>query len=181
MEQFHGEEVVVTAKRDGENTSMYTDHYHARSLDSRHHVSRDAVKQIWGNIRYQIPVGWRVCGENLYATHSIHYDDLTSYFEGFSVWDERNVKLPYDRCLQLFDDWGVTPVPELWRGIYNEDAIKALWNESMREKMEGYVIQVVREIPYADFGKYVAKFVRSRHVQTDEHWMTKEVVPNKLR
>ena len=41
-----GREVVVTEKMDGENTTMYVDHIHARSLDSRHHPSRDwAMKE----------------------------------------------------------------------------------------------------------------------------------------
>jgi hypothetical protein len=38
-------EVVVTKKMDGENTTMYRDHIHARSLDRRSHPSRDWVKQ----------------------------------------------------------------------------------------------------------------------------------------
>jgi len=32
---FLGKEVVITEKFDGENTSIYTDHIHARSLDSQ--------------------------------------------------------------------------------------------------------------------------------------------------
>lgn len=181
MEQFIGREVVATEKMDGENTSMYRDHYHARSLDSRHHPSRDAVKAIWGNIRYMIPENWRVCGENLYAEHSIFYEDLESYFQGFSIWDDRNVALDWDTTLKFFKEWGITPVRELYRGVYDETAIKKLWDESKRSHMEGYVIRVVDEIPYADYGRYVAKFVRKGHVQTDQHWMSKAVVPNKLR
>jgi hypothetical protein len=181
MEQFIGREVVVTEKMDGENTTMYTDHYHARSLDSRHHPSRDAVKAIWGGIRYMIPEGFRLCGENVYAEHSIAYDDLESFFLGFSVWDDRNVKLAYDDGLKLMREWGVTPVRELYRGTYDEKVIKALWTPAHAAKVEGYVIQVVEEIPYEDFGTYVAKFVRPKHVQTDEHWMTKAVVANKLK
>lgn len=180
-EQFEGEEVVATIKYDGENTSMYRDHYHARSLDSRHHPSRDAVKAIWGSLRYLIPEGWRVCGENVYAEHSIAYTDLESYFYGFSVWDDRNVALEWDTTLARFAEWGVTPVRELYRGIYDEKAIKALWDETKRSTMEGYVVRVTREIPYAEYGNLVGKFVRTGHVQTDTHWMSKAVVPNKLK
>ncbi len=180
-EQFEGEEVVATIKYDGENTSMYRDHYHARSLDSRHHPSRDAVKAIWGGLRFLIPDNWRVCGENVYAEHSIAYDDLESYFYGFSVWDDRNVALDWDTTLARFAEWGVTPVRELYRGIYDEKAIRGLWDESKRSTMEGYVVRVVREIPYAEYGNLVGKFVRKGHVQTDQHWMSKAVVPNKLK
>lgn len=181
MEQFIGREVVVTEKMDGENTSMYRDHYHARSLDSRHHPSRDAVKAIWGNIRYLIPENWRIVGENMYAEHSISYDDLESYFYGFSVWDDRNVSLDWDSTVSMFLSLGITPVRELYRGIYDESLIKELWDESLQSSMEGYVIRVVDEIPYDEFGSLVAKFVRRNHVQTDQHWMRKAVVPNKLK
>ena len=43
LNSFEGREIVVTEKLDGENTSMYADHIHARSIDSRHHPSRDWV------------------------------------------------------------------------------------------------------------------------------------------
>lgn len=181
MEQFIGREVVVTEKMDGENTSMYSDHYHARSLDSRHHASRDAVKAIWGSIRHLIPEGWRICGENVYATHSIAYDDLESYFYGFSVWDHHNIALEWDGVIGFFADVGITPVKVLYRGLYDEALIKALWDEKARERTEGYVIRVVDEIPYKDFGKFVAKFVRNGHVQTDSHWMSSAIVPNKIK
>lgn len=64
-----GREVVVTEKLDGENTTLYADGLHARSLDSAHHPSRAWVKALQGRIGPAIPQGWRVCGENLYARH----------------------------------------------------------------------------------------------------------------
>jgi RNA ligase len=72
LDAFAGRRVVVTEKMDGENTSLYRDHLHARSLDGRHHPSRNWVKQFWSRLRADIPEGWRICGENLYARHSIH-------------------------------------------------------------------------------------------------------------
>jgi hypothetical protein len=41
---LEGREVVVTEKLDGENTTLYADHVHARSVDSAHHPSRSWVK-----------------------------------------------------------------------------------------------------------------------------------------
>jgi hypothetical protein len=38
---FTNKEVVVTTKMDGENTTLYADVFHARSIDGRHHSSRD--------------------------------------------------------------------------------------------------------------------------------------------
>jgi hypothetical protein len=182
MTQFYGREVVVTEKMDGESFTGYSDGYcHARSLDSRNHSSRDAVKALWGSMYYKIPIGFRVCGENLYAVHSISYDNLEGYLYGFSIWDDRNIALDWDTTIEMFKELGLTPVKVLYRGPYDEALIKALWDDSARERTEGYVIRVVDEIPYKDFGKYVAKFVRGGHVQTDSHWMSSAIVPNKIK
>lgn len=80
---FQNRRVIVTEKMDGENTTMYRDHIHARSVDSRNHPSRNWVKNLWGRLSHDIPSGWRICGENLFATHSISYSNLQSYFLDF--------------------------------------------------------------------------------------------------
>src|SRR5829696_5384608 len=98
LSALSGREVVVTEKLDGENTTMYADGLHARSLDSAHHPSRAWVKALQGRIGPGIPAGWRVCGENLYARHSIPYEDLDSWFYGFSVWDGEDC-LDWDRTV----------------------------------------------------------------------------------
>ena len=64
---FYGREVVITLKLDGENTNMYRDHIHARSIDSRGGEDRAWVKNFWSSICYEIPEGWRICGENMWA------------------------------------------------------------------------------------------------------------------
>ena len=45
---FEGKEIVVTEKLDGENTTMYHDHIHARSIDSANHPSRNWVRALHG-------------------------------------------------------------------------------------------------------------------------------------
>ncbi|MEO6049406.1 MAG: RNA ligase family protein [Candidatus Kapaibacterium sp.] len=62
---------MVSVKLDSENTTMYSDYIHARSIDSDHHPSRDWVKKLHATMGYMIPEGWRVCGENLYAVHTL--------------------------------------------------------------------------------------------------------------
>lgn len=47
-DHFAGQEVVITEKMDGENTTMYPDFIHARSLDSKDHPSRHYVKTLHG-------------------------------------------------------------------------------------------------------------------------------------
>lgn len=176
---FIGKEVVVTEKMDGENTSLYRDYIHARSLDSGNHESRNWVKNFWGQIRYLIPEGYRICGENLFAKHSIFYDDLKSYFLGFSYWrfDECS---PWDFTLKVFSDIGIEPVRCIYRGVYDRDRIYSTWN-SLEHESEGYVIRLADGFSCEDFGKSVAKFVRKNHVQTDEHWKNLKMVPNMLR
>lgn len=170
-EVFQGERVIVTEKMDGENTSFYKNYIHARSLDSNNHISRNWVKQLWSTIGYEIPEGWRVCGENLYAKHSISYSGLPSYFMGFSIWNEKNTCLSWDETQEWFTLLGITSVPVLYDGVYDELKIKALWNEKEWEGREGYVIRIANAYPFVDFKAKVGKFVRKGHVQTVKHWM----------
>lgn len=177
---FEGQHVAITLKMDGENTSLYRDCYHARSLDSRHHPSRDWLKSFHATFAHEIPLGWRVCGENLYARHSLTYTDLPSYFMGFSVWDENNVALSWDDTVECFEVLGVTPVPVLYRGEFDEARVRDLAMGLDTHSQEGLVVRLSGPIRYEDFGQSVAKWVRPAHVQTDQHWMHGPLVPNGL-
>ncbi|MEU9760942.1 RNA ligase family protein [Streptomyces sp. NPDC047987] len=175
-----GREVVVTEKLDGENTTLYTDGLHARSLDSAHHPSRGWVKALQGRIGSRIPVGWRVCGENMFARHSIPYAGLESWFYGFSVWDGERC-LGWDRTVAFLRDLGIPVPPVLWRGVFDaraEKALRALRPDTGRQ--EGYVVRPADGFDAADFGRLVAKWVRPGHVRTDTHWMHAAVVENGL-
>ncbi|WP_330261891.1 RNA ligase family protein [Streptomyces sp. NBC_00539] len=172
-----GREVVVTEKLDGENTTLYRDGLHARSPDSGHHPSRAWVKGLQGRIGPQIPAGRRVCGENLYARHSLPYEDLDGWFYGFSVWDGDHC-LDWDRTVRFLRRLGVPTPRVLWRGVYDERALRKLRIDTARQ--EGYVVRTVAGFPRTDFGRYVAKWVRAGHVRTDTHWMYAPVVPNGL-
>ena len=55
------EDVVVTEKLDGENTTLYQDYLHARSVDSKSHPSRDWIKRFHAKIRYDISEAFRGC------------------------------------------------------------------------------------------------------------------------
>ncbi|GAB7184467.1 hypothetical protein ATKI12_4298 [Kitasatospora sp. Ki12] len=173
-----GAEVVVTEKLDGENTTLYADGLHARSLDSAHHPSRAWVKGLQGRIGGRIPDGWRICGENLFARHSIPYTDLESWFYGFSVWTDRDHCLDWDDTVRFLRRLGVPAPRVLWRGRFDERALRALKTDPDRQ--EGYVVRTVRGFPRAEFGERVAKWVRPHHVRTDTHWMHAAVVENGL-
>ena len=185
LDNFLDKEVVVTIKMDGENTTLYRDGIHARSVDSRSHPSRNWVKNFHSTIVHDIPDGWRICGENLYAKHSISYDKLDSYFLGFSIWDERNNCLDWNTTLEYFQLLGITPVPVVTIGIWDDNFQKTLVRlaeDSKWESEEGYVVRLSGSFPYSNFRNSVAKFVRKNHVQTTKHWMHgQEMIPNKLK
>ncbi|MFJ1598516.1 RNA ligase family protein [Streptomyces sp. NPDC088261] len=173
-------EVVVTEKLDGENTTLYSDGLHARSPDSGHHPSRAWVKGLQGRIGAAIPAGWRVCGENLYARHSLAYTALDSWFYGFSVWDGERC-LEWDRTVLFLRRLGI-PVPQvLWRGVLDERAVRSLRTLRLdAARQEGYVVRTVEGFGRREFAERTAKWVRPGHVRTDTHWMYAEVVENGL-
>jgi hypothetical protein len=175
---FEGTNVIVTEKLDGENTSMYADHIHARSLDSRQHPSRAWVKALHGSIAHHIPAGWRLCGENMYARHSVGYDNLKSYFYLFSIWNEHNVCLSWNETKEWAELLGLELPPVLYQGAWNESVLRAI-NLDLT-KQEGYVVRTEEGFRYQAFQRHVAKWVRKGHVQTDQHWMHAEVIPNGL-
>ena len=181
LRAFEGRRVVVTRKMDGENTTLYRDYTHARSVDSRTHPSRSWVKQFWSSFAHDIPRDWRVCGENLFARHSLAYKGLASFFLGFSVWNERNVCLSWDETLEWFELLGVTPVPVLYDGIFERKAVEALWDKDDASSHEGYVMRVADAFTLSEYRTHVGKFVREGHVQTAKHWMRgQRIVPNEL-
>lgn len=180
--QFEGKRVVVTEKMDGENTTIYRNYIHARSIDGRDHWSRSWVKNLQSKIGYEVPDGWRLCGENLYAEHSIKYEDLISYFALFSIWNEQNMCLSWDETCEYSDMLELPMVPVLYDGIFDEKHIKTLWSEKDRDKQEGYVVRLADSFSYLDFRKSVAKFVRSNHVNAaNHHWMFTASEKNKLK
>lgn len=181
---FIEKDVVITEKMDGENTTWYTDYVHARSINSGSHPSRNKMKDLWAQTGWNIPQGWRVCGENLYAKHSIHYVNLESYFYMFSIWDEKNMCLSWDETEEWSELLDIPLVPVLFRGKYSLDYIETLNQlmESSAGKREGYIIRLSDEFHYSQFRNSVGKYVRSDHVQKNHgHWSQRKITPNELR
>ena len=180
-DQFEGKGVVITEKMDGENATLYKDYYHARSIDSKHHPSRDWVKNFHSQIKHKIPKGWRICGENLYAEHSIRYENLESYFYAFSIWNEENECLSWEHTKEWCNLLNIVHVPVLYRGKWSEEKVHSIIDDLDTEKSEGIVVRTEKSFHYNKFQNHIAKWVRHNHVQTDEHWMHQEVVPNGLK
>jgi len=167
---LEGCEVVATVKLDGEQTSLYRGGLHARSLDWQGHASRDWVTALWARTCADIPEGWRVCGENMWAVHSLRYDSLASYFYVHSIWDAANICLSWDQTLEWAQLLGLAVAPTLYRGPFSKSALQALWKPALHEAMEGYVVRDAGSFGYREYRQRVGKFVRPGHVQDRKHW-----------
>lgn len=179
---FKDQQIVATVKLDGENTTMYRDFIHARSLIYEPHVSRNWVKTLHGSIAHEIPEGWRICGENLWAEHSIPYKNLSAYFQVFSVWDERNNALNWADTKLWADLLGLTTVPTLYEGPGDRQFIEGLWSPLYGgDLMEGYVVRLQSGFNYSTYRTSVGKYVRKGHVGTHGHWMRQAVKPNGVK
>ena len=186
LNDFIGKEVVITEKMDGENTSIYTDGTsHARSIDSKGHPSRHWLKGSVAPLVHQtlghVHPNLRICGENLFAKHSIKYTNLLSYFYVFSVWDG-------NKCLAWKQTVGLAKLLELptpavfFEGILTQETLNAIieFANENSERIEGFVIRNKESFDIAEFDSHVAKYVRAGHVQTDEHWMHQPIEKNDL-
>jgi hypothetical protein len=181
---FGGKEVVVTVKLDGENTTWYNDFFHSRSIDSGWHESRSWVNRMHGEKAWMLLDDERICGENLYAEHSIHYKHLRGYFYVFGYWIGNECQ-SWDDTVKRAEELDLPVVDVIYRGIWDADAIKALiGTEFNGDEMEGYVVRpagaFTHNFDQSDVKMPLGKYVRKDHVQTDQHWTKKVVVPNEL-
>ena len=182
---FFRKKVVVTEKLDGENTAIYHDRIHARSLDSRYHPSRGYVNQLQARLSRDLPPNLRLAGENCFAVHSIKYNALPNWFLLFGVYEEIGDQI---WCASWDDTetWAalldLCTVPVLYRGIWDEEAVKRCMTGVSRfgGEQEGYVVRTVDRFGVGAFGMRMAKYVRKGHIQTDRHWMQKPVEANGL-
>lgn len=172
-------DLVVTEKMDGENTTIHHGGSHARSPDSRYHLSRDWLKAFAAGISAQLADGERIVGENLYARHSVGYDNLPSYFLGFG-WIIDDEVQSWDATVARFEDLGITQVPALYRGPFRPGLFEDIATSLDRTRQEGFVVRVAAAFPEAEMPIRMGKYVRAGHVQDETHWMRAELVPNGL-
>lgn len=169
------DDMIITEKMDGENTTLYRQGFHSRSVNYRYNHTRDIISVYHSMIKDRIPVGWRVCGENVSYEHSIRYENLEHFFFGFSVWNKENICLNWTDTLDFFNDVGIIPVRILTDNVKSgpmaaiQRAIN--WACYNPENREGFVIRNSDQFSYENFHLNVAKWVRKNHVTTDDHWL----------
>lgn len=181
---FVGKDIIASLKLDGECTGMTRNVCHARSTDGRDHPSRHWVKALHAQIKYNIPKNYEIFGENVFATHSIPYFDLPTYFFVFLIVDEDNQCLDWDTTEWVAHHLGLKTVPILYDGIWDKELVKKCQKESCpmgwAKEQEGYVVRSLEPFHWNDFQMNYGKFVRKNHVRTNEFW-AKHWVPNKLK
>lgn len=180
LSRLLGQKCVITEKMDGENCTMYNDGVHSRSVDSGYHPSRTWVTKLQAEHGSSIPDNMRVCGENVFAKHSIMYHDLESYFLAFSVWEHATC-LSWDKTVDWLDLLNFKTVPVLFVGILTEHIINETIKSINPTTTEGFVIRLFDQFTSDEFNRCVVKWVRPNHVSTEGHWMFSQIVQNGLR
>lgn len=127
----------------------------------------------------QVPEGWVVYGELMYAQHNIYYDKLPSYFLVFDIWNGDKFLGPMELtgfCQRV----GLHHVPILYYGPApaRTDLVKYIPENSMygTGRSEGIVVKNWKK-------QLKGKIVRPefmKEVDESDHWMEKSVVKNKL-
>lgn len=166
-------------------TTMYQDFIHARSINSGPHPTRNKVKEIWSKVGYQLSKDERICGENLYARHSVEYNDLPSYFMVFSWWDG-NICQSWDETEFNAAACDLETVPVIYKGIYDQKKIHELYEKEYKgHGCEGYVIRMAGEFTYGQFRmslmKYVDPVFREKINNSHGHWISQKITPNELK
>lgn len=166
-----GIDLVVTEKMDGGNLTMSRTHFHGRSIDSGTHAWDTRARALWAEKRFDIPEGWRISGESMYARRSVAYDDLPGVYLVFGIWDETNTLLDWDSTVEWSQMLELPMVPTLYRGTSLDEARTVWKNSGLTEEMsEGFVIRDAGRVSYKDFDTKVAKFVRDNHIRTSANW-----------
>ena len=190
---FVNKQVVILVKYDGESTSLYSDGtFHARSLYSKSNPSRDWLHNWWSNIVFtdeykQLLIKYpdlRLVGENMYAVHTIKYNNLPDFFILHSAWNELTC-LSWDETEAISILLNMSTAAVLYRGLYVESIAK-LYNSLElynHDPIEGYIIRNSQSYNYLDSDNNIAKFVSSNFKidDTKKHWTSQTITRNNIK
>ncbi len=194
--------IILSEKCDGGNASLEVNGCYARTHAAiPTHKSFDWLKGFHSSIKHLIPNDIQIFGENMYALHSIVYDELPGYFLIFNV-----AKVSYNRSHTIVNEpqrawmswdtvekWaekiGTPTVPVLFKGqVSSEKELKDLVEDFMSQPSccggirEGVVARTAEGFLELEFPYCMLKCVRANHVSPDnDHWKYQEIVKNKLK
>lgn len=177
MRALESSPLVVTEKMDGGNVTLMRDAFYARSIDSGTPRWERYAKSEWARIAHDIPAGWRVSAESLWARRSVAYDNLEAPILVFGVWSETCL-LSWEDTEQWAEMLGLHTVPVLGYPESPEEGYR-VWSRRRDERCsEGFVVRDAREFSAEEFPLRVAKWVRPNHVQTAAAaWRHQHVFP----
>lgn len=189
VEHFLNVPTIISEKVDGSNLCLTRDNIFSRSHSGiPKHKSFDMAKAFHNQIKNYISENISIFGEWLYAVHSIEYNNLPSYFLMFGIRnDDSGMFLDWNMTEEIEIRLGINIVPTLFKGIIKtEKELEEITTELSKQKSnfgeeerEGIVIRLEKE--FINFDISVAKWVRKNHIKTDDHWINKPIVRNKLR
>lgn len=181
--------LVITEKCDGSNLTYTRQHVFSRSHSGPPaHPSFNMAKATHARIAHLIAPGLSVFCEYCFAVHSIEYTGLPDYSLVFGVRDDgADTWWEWDMVVAQGAELGLPTVPVLWRGVVQtERDLRELTEQlsarpsSLGGAREGVVVRHAGHFQNDAFATCVAKWVRSGHVQTDEHWMHQAIRPQRL-
>lgn len=172
--------LVLTEKLDGSQSYICKDgvfaRSHAATTTNPWDVNLFEKGGVYDQVKNLLSEDEGIYGENLYAIHSIEYDNLDDLFYMFAA---RNNDRWYswEEVVELSKILGIKHVPVLEiRRFNNISELESTVNTIMQngskygKEIEGVVIRNADSFPIDDFQKNVVKYVRENHVQTDSHW-----------
>ena len=192
VEKLIGVDIIITEKCDGSNASLEAEGIFARThAHIPTHPSFDWLKSFYSTVKYKIPQGIQLFGENMFAKHSIQYEELPGYFLLFNVRDlnyQEDIWLSWQEVEEWAREIGVPTVPILFKGqVSFEKELQELTKSFMMQPSlcggikEGVVVRIADSFKGKDFSECIQKMVRKDHIQTSEHWKTQVIIKNKLK
>lgn len=184
---FLNEDYIILEKMDGQNnclkglnteTGEY-DGVFARSHQIQTKLPWDSLLIAkYHELKYSLKENHWYFLENMFAEHSIIYENLNNYFFLFNIYDVLNKEiLSWDEIKEEASKMNFETPQELFRGRFRNISEIQKWMEEEVKKpskygseREGFVMRPVNSFKIEDFNKKVGKYVRKGHVQTDEHW-----------
>lgn len=166
-----GIDLIATEKMDGGNVTLAANYFHARSLSEHTPAWERYAKGQWATLRTDIPPGWRLSCESMWARRSVPYEDLPGPLLLIGLWNACNKMLDWDSTVEWSTLLALPTVPLLYRGTDFAAANRA-WQEAGKTptSSEGFVIRSAGTIPYCEFAQNTAKWVRAEHITTDASW-----------
>lgn len=191
LAKFERKQIIITEKFDGGNCALKPNFgVFARS----HSLPTDCetfnlIKNVhyFSKLHILNPNYWYF-GENMFAIHSIIYENILDTFYLFNIYDTINkVWLSWEDVVNEAARCGFYTVPVIYQGemmslkeLENFTSLELKKDSNLVGPREGFVLRLTDSFTEGkDFFQNIIKYVRKDHVQSDEHWK-KNWKPQKL-